>query len=71
MIDRGRLRNLQARTIPLSASWSVPEYWRRIVTVPSDGFAQVMVVGWPAVTSRVDSPEGMLMAFSWLRTRAA
>lgn len=36
---------LEARTMPLPANWSVPAYCRRIVTVPSDGFAHVMVVG--------------------------
>lgn len=62
---------VQAKTMPLPASWSVPEYCSSMVTVPSEGFCQVMVVAEPAVTSREDSPLGMLMAFSWPRTRAA
>ena len=39
-----------------------------IVTVPDDGFVQVIVKGWPAVTSNVSWPGGIEMALFYAET---
>ena len=40
-----------------------------MVTVPEEGLVHSIVVGWPAVTSRVLWPSGMLMAFCCAKAR--
>ena len=42
-----------------------------MVTVPLDGFVHWIVKGWPAVTSNVAAPAGILMALFCADTRAA
>lgn len=42
-----------------------------MVTVPDEGLVHWMVKGWPAVTSKVAAPAGMLMALFCADTRAA
>lgn len=49
--------------IPDSGVMLGPDSCSLMVTVPSEGLVHSMVVAWPAVTSRVLWPSGMLMAF--------
>ena len=53
--------------IPLSGVMLLPDCCSLTVTVPEEGSVHWMVVDWPAVTSRVLWPSGMLIAFCCAR----